>query len=272
MELIDYVEETKKGKHVAGFPPALEMPGEFLNQLHLLYTDGEKNGCEFGQTAFFRSNGKKIELSKTIKGTSVSCDPPRTSDNEELADMHSHPSASIGHVDGYSAPSLQDYLVFRHHMDKPLFIRFVSSGDWTYAVVYRKGLTVLAVQTITDKILDCNFEMREYQEKNMPGTFEDRDKELFAIENMPSKTLLTNTEFWLSCFTKQPSHFELDKRRSALRDLKMVEWKRQTPLLGSFLMEQSMGYNTEMANSGKFGFYCAKGSATLKLEAGPTSV
>jgi hypothetical protein len=146
MKLIDYVGGFL-GKSTATqqqrFPTDLELPDNLIKGWRGLYKVGEKIGCEFGESLTLQDTGQlQIKRSDAVKGTDISCDVPRTGEVLEFGDMHSHPAYSIGHVDGYSAHSIEDWTVFKHHLVKPVFIRFVASGDYLYAVVYRNGVSI----------------------------------------------------------------------------------------------------------------------------------
>src|SRR5215212_9043586 len=62
---------------------------------------------------------------------------------ENCADVHCHPTASIGEAEGYSPHSPEDFLSLAEqiHRGKPLYIKFVVTGNHLFAVVYRRGLS-----------------------------------------------------------------------------------------------------------------------------------
>jgi hypothetical protein len=155
--------------------------------------------------------------------------------------MHSHPSKSIGHVDGYSAHSLEDYLIFQYHVNRPVFVRMVVSGHWFYAAVYRKGLT--------------RFDPTEI--KNLLGAHVDAMQEYFIRVN--------KLKSWQDVRDKQ-NDVAIE---GGDHEKYMLEWKRKTPGLGKWLMEASIQYNMDLANRFQYGFYSAKNSRTLRLQAGP---
>jgi len=248
MELIQYLSGVQdKNMYTENFPPTLVLPKDFAKALAKLYKDGEEQGCEFGQSASLSLNEpRSLQLSAVVSGTAISCSPPRSGAPTEYIDMHSHPSKSIGHVNGYSAHSLEDYFVFQHHSNKPLFIRLVASGPWFYAVVHRSGLTRFQPTGINELLNKHTQAMWEY----------------FALMN------------------RDKDYADFDKRREILGDIglkkgeqaadqQMVSWKASTPGFGSWLMEKSIIYNTRLAEIDRYGFYSAQDSNTLALQAGP---
>ncbi len=139
MDLLEYVGNFYNQSHVpAGFPNELKLPRDLIDAWYDLYWTGERLGCEYGESLTADQNFHKIKRSDPVKGLADSCSVPRTASVLEFGDMHSHPSFSIGHLDGHSAYSVEDWQVFKYHLNKPVFIRFVASGEFLYAVVYRR--------------------------------------------------------------------------------------------------------------------------------------
>jgi hypothetical protein len=60
-------------------------------------------------------------------------------------------------------------------------------------------------------------------------------------------------------------------QRKEIIEWQKLEWKKQTPNYGKFMMDASIGYNTLVASHKKFGFYSCLNSDTLELRAGPAS-
>jgi hypothetical protein len=248
MELIEYLSGVcNKNIYPVNFPPTLGVPKDLAKKLGKLYKYGEKLGHEHGQSFTLDPNPPgALAFSTRVEGMSNSCDPPRTGDPMEFGDMHSHPSRSIGHVDGYSAHSLEDYFVFKHHLNKPVFIRFVSSGPWLYAVVYRQGLTrydAAAINALLDKHTQAMWEYFEMM--NQGHDYADFDSRKDKLSDI--------------ALTRSPQ----------AADQQMVTWKVLTPGLGKWLMETSIRYNIQLAEIDRYGFYSAKNGEPLRLQAGP---
>jgi hypothetical protein len=248
MEITDYLSGVyNKNIYPKNFPPKLEVPKDLGKNLTKLYKHGEKLGREHGQSFVLNLNlPGHLQFSPRVVGVSNSCDPPRTLQATECGDMHSHPSRSIGHVDGYSAHSLEDYYVFQYHLNKPVFIRLVSSGPWLYAVVYRSDLT-------------------RYQRS--------------SIDELLNKHTQALWEYFEMMNNKQP-YGDNGARQQILGDIgaqqsqqaaekQMVTWKVLTPGFGTWLMETSIRYNCLLAGVDKYGFYSAQNGEPLALQAGP---
>jgi hypothetical protein len=268
MNLVEYLQGARRPDRSwfrENFPRQLTLPADLSQSLFKLYKDGENNGCEFGQTAFFRTTKNEVEVSAVQKGTAVSVQCDRTTDPDEFGDLHSHPSMSIGHLNGFSAHSLEDYKVFAHHLAKPLFIRFVSSGNWLYALVYRQGLSQYDAAFIDERIRKHNTNMTDYFNRYSP--VKDQMNALAnEMESQPLNELLRGKE---KLATTKP---EMAAQRRAIIEWQKLEWKKQTPNYGQFMMDASIGYNTLMASHKKFGFYSGLKSEILELRAGPASI
>jgi hypothetical protein len=232
MKLIDYVGGFLSPKFSAqaqspGFPPALELPDKLITGWHDIYKDGERIGCEFGESLTLLDNGK-IKRSDAVKGLATSCNVPRTENDLEFGDMHSHPSFSIGHVNGYSAHSFEDWMIFRYHLSKPVFIRFVASGDYFYAVVYRKGVSEFDEVLIDKSMAFHARKLDEYSNRFF--------KEAEVDDSGNNQNFVE----------------DLDEAREVQ---KMLEKKRGTPGFGEYLMKLAGLNNVELAKRLNFGFY-----------------
>lgn len=67
---------------------------------------------------------------------------PASTHVNNFGNVHAHPSASIGHVGGYSAHSMMDLANFAGTRTKPYFFQFVASGTRIYAMVQIGGMSV----------------------------------------------------------------------------------------------------------------------------------
>ena len=66
---------------------------------------------------------------------------PVSTHANNFGNVHAHPSASIGHVGGNSAHSMQDLAKFADTRAKPYFVQFVVSGPEIYAMVQVNGVS-----------------------------------------------------------------------------------------------------------------------------------
>jgi hypothetical protein len=124
MKLEEYVSDIlTQNKHPASFPDHLDIPKELVKYCWSLYESGEKAGRERGVNLHLR-NGKLVIDSNVVEGTptGITIDNATASDN--FGDLHCHPSASIGHVNGYAAFSAEDWLAIEKNTAKLVFIVF----------------------------------------------------------------------------------------------------------------------------------------------------
>lgn len=271
MLLSDYVagvQDSNKNLYTQNFPPTLELSPEFAEKLRKLARKGEVNGCELGRQVTFQAHNGSIELLNVVKGGPISCQIPRNPEPSEFADMHSHPHMSIGHVEGYCAHSLEDYFVFRHHNHKPLFIRFVATGDWIYAVAFRKGLTNYDADRIKAEF-DFNKKGSDHFDRYSPVGAQ-KGLKLAEIDATPISKLGDRLkEYGIPVPIEKK---EMAAAKQALMDRQVIEWKKQTPMYGATMMALSISWNKRLAMENSYGFYAAENSNTLGLEAGPNGV
>jgi hypothetical protein len=227
--------------------------------------------CEWGESLTLQDTGSlTIKRSEPVKGNANSCDPPRTTNDLEFGDMHSHPSFSIGHVNGYSPHSIEDWRVFQHHLSKPVFIRFVASGDYLYAVVYRKGVSEFVSPLIQSSLIFHNGKVDEYSAR-----FNLKRKKVLIRRLSTSPTPVSlgdEEEVEVDASGNElgspPSYqrFVSGKARKVvpLRDVdpileeqELLEKKKSTPGLGEYMMELAGLNNVELAKRLKFWFYVA---------------
>jgi hypothetical protein len=246
MKLWKYLYGAYAGLYTNGFPGELEIPQDFAAKLAQLYKFGELNAREYGCRVEMQPNTTpdppvRLVQPDLVSGTRNGCDIRRTTFPGECGDAHSHPSTSIGHVKGYSAPSMQDYLVFQYHLNKPVFIRFVASGPWLYAAVYRHGLTQFDPNDIADRVQDDDDAMwAEFAQRN--GTTRQAIQQKLADDQL---------------------HHNIDPTRQ------LLDMKRQTRGFGKWLMKASVTNNTNLASRESYGFYSSQGNTALVLQAGP---
>jgi hypothetical protein len=272
MVLSEYVagaQDSRKNLYAHNFPSTLELSPEFAEKLRKFSIKGETNGCELGRQVTFQALNGSIELHRVVKGGPTSCQIPRDADPSEFADLHTHPHMSIGHVEGYCAHSVEDYFVFEHHIHKPLFIRFVATGDWIYAVVLRNGLTNYDANRIKAEFVSSSKGDEYFKRFSPVGT--EKSIKLSEIDATPILQLADRfKEFGIPFSTE--SKKAMASAKQALMDRQVVEWKKQTPMYGATMMALSISWNKRLAHENKYGFYAAMKSNLLALEAGPQGV
>jgi hypothetical protein len=225
MELVKYVSEIlNSGQHPSSFPADLDIPKVLVDYCWKLYEGGEKAGRERGVN-LYREQGK-LEIGADVfegEATGINIDSDAANDN--FGDLHCHPSNSIGHVDGYSAHSPEDFLALRNNIAKPVFIRFVASGTPIYAAIYRSGHSNLVAKQIANIGLALNDKGTAFFDKKCPVDEEARNK---AMTDMNS--------------SKEQSQYLILRRRD-------------TPGLGKEMQRLSIEGCEEIAKKGNFGFY-----------------
>jgi hypothetical protein len=278
MKLIDYVggcldKKSSAQQQQPNFPADLELPAELITDWHNLYLTGEQQSCEYGEsltldTGFFSTS---IKRSEPVKGNANSCDPPRTTKNLEFGDMHSHPTFSIGHVNGYSPHSIEDWMVFQHHTSKPVFIRFVASGHYLYAVVYRNGVSNLLLPLIDSSLTFHTQKMEEYAAR---FNLKEKKKKVLVYRHSTDPTpILGDDEYEVEVdafgheLRSPPSYQRFgvegkDKPRKLvpyvdpiLDEQEVLAKKKSTPGLGDYMMKLAGLNNVELAKRLNFGFY-----------------
>src|SRR5215212_8062260 len=95
---------------------------------------------------------------------------------ENCADVHCHPTASIGEAEGYSPHSPEDFLSLAEqiHRGKPLYIKFVVTGNHLFAVVYRRGLSTFDATPIYMAKGDLEEAQQSYFAKHCAYSAEER--------------------------------------------------------------------------------------------------
>jgi hypothetical protein len=208
----------------SAFPGSLELPDELIKAGHDIYEKGERMGREVGQS--LKLVGRTIKFSGLIIGNANSTPTiPVGPDPSDFGDMHCHPSFSIGHVNGYCPHSFEDWWVFGDHVNKPVFIRFVVSGPYFYAVVHRNGVSQYSDGAIATARTEHLREEGDYIERFHPK---------------------------LKGVSMEDASGEDDPAELAKEQLKK---KRQAPGFGEAMMKLAGVDNVALANRLKFGFY-----------------
>src|ERR1700736_2832002 len=101
MKLEEYVSDILgQNKHPTSFPDHLDIPKALVDYCWNLYQSGEKVGREQGVNLYLK-NGKLVIGSELFDGTPTGITITNDTTNDNFGDLHCHPSASIGHVQGY---------------------------------------------------------------------------------------------------------------------------------------------------------------------------
>ena len=139
MDLVDYLSALDGDKHAA--PDKLVLPEQFVAELGKLYTASERKGREHGCALFCDRASRTFSYGEIAEGQPTSMNIPVSTHANNFGDVHAHPSASIGHVGGYSAHSMQDLAKFADTRARPFFFQFVVSGPQMYALVQVNGVS-----------------------------------------------------------------------------------------------------------------------------------
>jgi len=140
MDLVEHLIALDGGNHAA--PNKLVLPGQFVAELGKLYTAAERNGREHGCPLICDRASRTFGYGQIAEGLPTSMNIPVSNHANNFGNVHAHPSASIGHVGGYSAHSMQDLAKFADTRAKPHFFQFVVSGPRMYAMVQVNGVSV----------------------------------------------------------------------------------------------------------------------------------
>jgi hypothetical protein len=133
---------------------------------------------------------------------------------------------------------IEDWFVFQHHLCKPVFIRFVVSGNYFYAVVYRGGISKYDESMLKEALRTHSEAVHKYTEQYdlkvnyQSHTKADGDINFEAVQ----KEFLTK--------------------------------KKRSPGLGPFMMKQAGLLNLLLAQNLTFGFYAGhrqRDAGLLKL-------
>lgn len=151
MELLEFVEDVlERGAHGTSLPDTLTLPVNMAGTFLSLYKKGEEHAREFGHNLTYEAQTRSFVFSDIYSGDKTSTPLRTMSHFENCADVHCHPTASIGEAEGYSPHSPEDFLSLGEQIQrgKPLYIKFVVSGNHIYAVVYRRGLSTFDATAI----------------------------------------------------------------------------------------------------------------------------
>jgi hypothetical protein len=224
MNINDYVMNFAQTN---GFPDKLVLSKDLAGDFYRLWEEGERRSIEIGYNMLYDRNNNVLAPDKLNKfeGTAIYTVFPDQSAANIYGDIHTHPANSIGHVDGYAAHSLSDVKGLSNNAAKPIFIRFVASGYYIYAMVYRNGLSQL----------DDALFIRLMEE------LEGKTKTLFL-----NKTGLTEDQR-----VDMLSTFKSEKQAA----MWMLNAKKTTPGFGVEMQRLSIKYCKKVANTMNLGFY-----------------
>ena len=175
-----------RGKKVPR-PDTLELPKNLLQQFTWLFQMTEQPGVEHGGPLFYDDERESIFLGTIQKGQASSMSIPKSNFDNNIGNVHAHPTESIGHKDGFCAHSMQDMLTFENELDKPFFVQFVVSGSKVYAVVYTRDVSLFnaEMKKLTNDLKDSvlmdakAYMVKAYGEERYQdkiSTFEDNEQ------------------------------------------------------------------------------------------------
>jgi hypothetical protein len=223
MNINDYLSNPA----ATSFPPTLVLNKDIAGDFYRLWSEGERRGIEIGQNMLFSAATSTLSIDKTQKfdGTANYTVFGSQDGANVHGDVHTHPANSIGHVNGYAAHSIQDIQGLSQNAHKPVFIRFVASGNYIYAVVHRNGHSQLDTPALND----------------LMGELERRVKTLFL-----QKMRLTEDE-------RVDKLALFDTTQEA--EMWMLNSKKKAPGFGSEMQRLSQAYCVRVANAMSLGFY-----------------
>jgi hypothetical protein len=241
MELADYVVGVlEHGAHATLFPDKLDLPHDMAVEFLSLYKRGEEHAHEFGYNLTWSPEREAFVFSDIYSGDKTSTPLRTMSHFENCADVHCHPTESIGEKGGFSPHSPEDLLAFKAQIDKgkPLYIKFVVTGNLIYAMVYRRGLSWFDEEPIYMERESLLAEQDRYFQEHCPYTHEERQR----LEN-PG---------WTE---------EAIREAEELHD----QLKARTPGFGQHQMEQTRLACEKVAHLLKLGFYAGTGRTLNRL-------
>jgi hypothetical protein len=124
------------------WPQRLVVPDQIRVEFGDLFQIAEQAGAEHGYALFYDRKTQAFSHGKAVKGNSNSINPlimEGIGSPNCFGYIHAHPSASIGHVGGYSPQSVEDLLTFEYWASRGQFFQFVVSGPRLYILIYIKG-------------------------------------------------------------------------------------------------------------------------------------
>jgi hypothetical protein len=169
MDVKDYASRVlSQGAHAISPPRKLTLSDELVVGFMGLYTSGEQDGREYGYNLVYLRSLDKLVPSVRYRGLTNTCPIPTIQFFAHCADVHCHPTESIGDVDGYSPHSMEDFLAFSEQLYKPLFMRFVVTGSHIYAAVHHKGHTRFDAETINKAAERLSGQIDKFFEDHCP--------------------------------------------------------------------------------------------------------
>lgn len=226
MNIDNYVKGVLKDDAFSiSFPDTLELSKDLAGDFYRLYEEGERRGIEVAHNMMFQNGRVVIDKTEKFDGTAYSVDIKWKQNEKNCGDLHSHPANSLGHIQGYCAHSIQDIRAINNNEDKKLFIRFVASGYYTYAMVYRKGHSALDVNALSRLADVLSNEQKTYMLKKNSMSEDD------YIDTMSSFGSQNEIDQWA------------------------LNTRRKTPGLGPKFQRLSVKYCIRVAKDMKLGFY-----------------
>jgi hypothetical protein len=223
MNIDDYVANPP----AASFPAKLVLSKDLAGDFYRLWDQGERRGIEIGQNMLFSGTTNTVSIDKTqqFDGTAIYTVFPDQSAANICGDVHTHPANSIGHVSGYAAHSIQDIQGMANNVNKPLFIRFVASGYYIYAMVHRSGHSQLDTPTLVGLMGDLERSVKTLFLQKTGLTEEDR------VDTLGSFRTEHEADMWV------------------------LNSKKKAPGFGPAMQRLSQAYCVRIANEMDLGFY-----------------
>ena len=125
----------------ASLPDKIELPDSLAARFLDLYRVTEEAGKEHGCAIFYNDQARQFFFSPITQGGPFSMNITTSSFDNNIGNVHAHPSGSIGHEGGYCAHSMQDLLTFEKSIGKEFFFQFVVTGKKIYAMLYVQALS-----------------------------------------------------------------------------------------------------------------------------------
>jgi hypothetical protein len=246
MDVKDYAGRVLlKGAHAITPPSTLTLSDELVVGFLGLYTSGEQDGREYGYNLVYLRSLDKLVPSVRYAGLTNTCPIPTMQFFAHCADVHCHPTDSIGDIDGYSPHSMEDFLAFSEQLYKPLFMRFVVTGTHIYAAVHHKGYTRFDAETIKKAAARLSKQIDTYYEANCPAS------PATVVEEASNAAIEASLR---------------GEDANAVSDRVVAEYKRRTPGLGAYATKVTMEACLEVAPQVGIAFYKRIDTYTLARE------
>ncbi len=252
--LIDFVMQAWERRAV-DYPKDIALSDDFVEKARRYFHQCEVRRVEVGASLKLSSlfSHKWIHFGRMAVGDDTSINIPNTDERSNFGDLHAHPSRSVGYQGENLPLSGEDIMYMTNHAKKPIFCRFVVSGDKIYAMVHlnvpasafvnREGECRRFIAQQRDIVRDM---IGFYYDKHCPVPKADRDQRHLDIEMSDSPRLERNRQ-WREYQVEQMSH---------------------TPAYGLYCREAVIALNRAACQHCNLGFYVAnlREGNTLRLD------